>query len=63
VIALAGDVDGEGRVLESIMGGVSDDRITDDFAPVVQRQLGREQRGFVDRAFLERLTQILGFGG
>ena len=37
--------------------------IADDFAPVIQRQLRGEERGFVDRSFLEQLAQILRLGG
>jgi hypothetical protein len=38
-ITLAGDVDREGGVLQSIADGVGDDGIGDDLRPVIQRQL------------------------
>jgi hypothetical protein len=62
-IAFSGDVDGESRVLEAVADSIGNDRIADDFAPVIERQLGSEQDGFVDRSFFEQLAQILGFGG
>ena len=62
-IGLAGDVDGERGVLESIADGVEDDGIGDDFVPVIQGQLGGEGDGFVDGSFFEDFAQILRFGG
>ena len=62
-IAFPGDVDGQSRVLEAVADSIGDDRIADHFAPVIERQLGSEQDGFVDRSFFEQFAQILGFGG
>lgn len=47
-VAFAGDVDLQRGVLQTISDGVGDHRIANGFASVIQRQLGGEERRFVD---------------
>ncbi len=46
-VALAGNVYGQRRVLQTITDSVSNDRIGDDLAPVIERQCRCGERGFV----------------
>jgi hypothetical protein len=50
-------------VFEAVADGIGDDRIGDDFAPVIEWQLRCEERGFIDRSLLEQLAQVLCFCG
>src|SRR6185312_3890678 len=61
-VAFPGDVDGEGRVLEAVTDSIGDDGITDHLDPVIDRQLRGKHRGFVDRALLKELAEVLRLG-
>ena len=60
-IRLAGNSDGERRVLQSIADGIEDHGIGDDFVPVGYGKLGCKCDRLVDRSLFNDFTQILGF--